>query len=342
MNIDKTHLRHVILFKFIEGINVSVTTESICKVYGKNAVTAKTVRKWFAKFKRGDFNLEDKPRSGRPIKVDDDLITNIIASNSRISTDEIAHKLNIAYGSVFGHLKKLGYILKHDVWVPHVLTERNKLDRVSIANSLLGRLTKDLFLDRLVTGDEKLIVYNVQRKQTLEQSNKLDQSVIKADLYPKKAMLSVWWDCNGVIFYELFSSDQTISSDKYCEQLDKLKVAIQKKRTDLADRKNIVFHYDNTKSYATMQTIHKLRQLNWDILLHPPYSPDIAPSDYYLFQSLQNDLNEEKFESFEDLKNHISTFFDSKPTTFYDEGIRMLPERWQRIINNEGEYLVDE
>jgi len=44
----------------------------ICAVYGEDAVVEKTVRKWFARFKVGDFNLEDQERLGRPSTTDKD------------------------------------------------------------------------------------------------------------------------------------------------------------------------------------------------------------------------------------------------------------------------------
>jgi len=58
----------------------------------------------------------------------------------------------------------------------------------------------------------------------------------------------------------------------------------------------------------------KLRELGWKILMHPSYSSDIAPSDYYLFQSLQNSLNGVKLASKETCENHLKQFFDQKNT----------------------------
>ncbi|KZC14856.1 Histone-lysine N-methyltransferase SETMAR, partial [Dufourea novaeangliae] len=109
----------------------------------------------------------------------------------------------------------------------------------------------------------------------------------------------------------------------------------------LVNRKGVVFHQDNAKPHTAKRTLAKLKELKWDAILHPPYSPDIALLDYYLFRSLQNDLNGKKFASLEAVKNHISSFFNSKPKSFYDRGIRMLPERWEKIVENNGNYIID-
>ena len=49
----------------------------------------------------------------------------------------------------------------------------------------------------------------------------------------------------------------------------------------------------------------KLLQLGWEVLIHLPYSPDIAPSDFHLFRYLQNSLNGKNFSSLEDCKRHL-------------------------------------
>ena len=77
-----------------------------------------------------------------------------------------------------------------------------------------------------------------------------------------------------------------------------------------------------------------MRELGWEVLMHPPYSPDIAPSDYHLFKSLQNFLNGVKLASKEACENHLNQFFDQKPQKFYRDGIMVLPQKWQNIENN--------
>ncbi|GFX60628.1 histone-lysine N-methyltransferase SETMAR [Trichonephila clavipes] len=102
----------------------------------------------------------------------------------------------------------------------------------------------------------------------------------------------------GPVYYGLLKQGKTINADLYCNQLDKLKAVIKQKRPELASRKGIVFHHDNARPHTAMVTQLKLNALEWEVLGHPPYSPDIAPTDYYLFRSLQNYLMGKKFKSF--------------------------------------------
>ncbi|KAJ0183883.1 hypothetical protein K1T71_000306 [Dendrolimus kikuchii] len=87
-------------------------------------------------------------------------------------------------------------------------------------------------------------------------------------------------------------------------------------------------------------TQQKLREFGWEVLMHPPYSPDLAPSDFHLFRSLQNSLGNVRFTSREDCQNHLSQFFDQKPQNFYSNGITSLSTRWQKVIQQNGTYIL--
>ena len=62
-------------------------------------------------------------------------------------------------------------------------------------------------------------------------------------------------------------------------------------------------------------------------MLHQPYIPDLAPSDYYLFRSLQNSLNGKTVNDDEAVKSHLVQFFADKDQKFHERGIMKLLER---------------
>ena len=167
------------------------------------------------------------------------------------------------------------------------------------------------------------------------------QTTSKADLHQKKIMLSVWWDYKGVVYFELLPSNQTINSDVYCRQLMKLAEAIKEKRPQLANRRGVVFHHDNARPHTSLMTRQKLLELGWELMLHPPYSPGFAPSAYYLFRALQNSLNGKTFTDDNGLKSHLVQFFREKDTKFYERGIMKLTERWQKVIEQNGNNIID-
>ena len=190
-----------------------------------------------------------------------------------------------------------------------------------------------------MTGNEKWILYNYvewkwgQRKEQ-------PPTTPKSSLHLKKVMLCIWWDWKGVLYYELLPENQTINSNKYCSQLDQLKAALNKKRPELVNRKCIIFHQDSARLRVSSMTGQKLLQLGWEVLIHLPYSADIAPSDFHLFRSLQNSLKGKKFNSLEDCKRHLEQFFAQKDKKFGEDGIMKLPEKWQKVVEQKGEYVA--
>jgi hypothetical protein len=86
-----------------------------------------------------------------------------------------------------------------------------------------------------------------------------------------------------------------------------------------------------------------IQELDWEILSHPPYSPDLAPSHYHLFRSLSLQQSARRGVSFNDdaeLQNWLG-FFTAKPADFFKRGIENLPECWEAVVNNGGEYTID-
>ena len=154
-------------------------------------------------------------------------------------------------------------------------------------------------------------------------------------------MLFVWWYWKGVVFFELLSRNQTINSDAYRRQLNKLNTVVKEKRPELANRKGVIFHHDNATPYTSLATRQKLLRLGWEVMLHPPYSPDLAPSVYFLSRYLQNFLNGKTFNDDEAVKSHLVQFFADKDQKFYKRGIMKLPEIWQKIIEQNGKYIID-
>ena len=127
-----------------------------------------------------------------------------------------------------------------------------------------------------------------------------------------------------------------MTGTRYRNQLQKLAEEMQKKRKG---RSKIYFQHDNARPHVADIVNKKLKQLKWELIKHPPYSPDIAPSDYHLFLSLSNQIKEKKFKDEDELKMVIQTFFDSKSKDFYARGIYDLPRRWQEVIDTKGKHV---
>ncbi|GFV57902.1 transposase [Trichonephila clavipes] len=113
----------------------------------------------------------------------------------------------------------------------------------------------------------------------------------------------------------------------YCQQLERLKRGTDQKLPELANRRSVVFHQDNTRTHTSIVTRQKLRELDWKVLMPPPYSPDLALNDYCLYLALQNFQSDKKLGSREDCENRLLEFFANKGHDFYERGNMKLPSK---------------
>ncbi|KAK6751600.1 hypothetical protein RB195_003174 [Necator americanus] len=100
----------------------------------------------------------------------------------------------------------------------------------------------------------------------------------------------------------------------YCAQLQRLADKIRKEQSKVD---NVRMLHDNARPHIAKKTSQKILELRWEVLPHPPYSPDLAPSDYHLFRSLQHHFEEKRYTDRDHLENNLRAFFASKSPEFY-------------------------
>jgi histone-lysine N-methyltransferase SETMAR len=82
-------------------------------------------------------------------------------------------------------------------------------------------------------------------------------------------------------------------------------------------------------------TVNHIATLGWKRLDHTPYSPDLAPSDFHFFPTLQRTLEGCRFTTNEDVEAAVRT----RDTDFYQQGFFELVKRWDKCINVGGDYV---
>lgn len=332
------HIRHCMLYEYQLGHSARAAARNICSAIGLKSITNVAVSFWYKRFMQKNYELDDESRSGRPSEVDLDRLQELIESDPRYSTRCLASVLGCSQPTIHYHLTKLGFRPLLGVWIPHDLTTNQLTQRLDICMSLLSKKRHFAWLDDVITGDEKWVLYvNRTRKSQWLRPGERPVPTPKPELHPKKVMLSVWWGVRGVVYWELIPNNKTVTAAVYCAQLDKLKAQLEAKHPE---QRKVHFLHDNARPHVALSTRQKLMQFGWDVLPHPPYSPDLAPTDYHLFLSLSNKLRDQSFENEDDLKAFLDNFFDSHPPEFYKKGIHSLATRWQSVIDNNGAYIT--
>jgi len=144
-----------------------------------------------------------------------------------------------------------------------------------------------------------------------------------------KLMLTVFWDSQGPILEHYQERGSTINSACNNEMLiDRLKPEFRSKhRGQLSE--GIVLLHDNACPHTAAHTVETIQKLKFEVLAHPPCSPDLAPSDYHLFSPLTEALRGLQFTSDQELKEVVHAWLTSQPKTFFSEGIKKFVQRWK-------------
>lgn len=184
----------VLLYEYKNGLKASEAARKIRNAFNEDSVTDQVACFWFRRFKSGNENLEDESRSGRPLACEDEDIRKCLNENPRATCEEIGKVLKCDESTVRKRLHAIGFTPKLDKWLPHLLTENNKMIRLSICNSFLVRVAIDPFIDRIVTCDEKWVTYDSSRRSRhwIERGAAPGTSA-KKEIHQRKIMVTVWW-----------------------------------------------------------------------------------------------------------------------------------------------------
>ena len=116
------------------------------------------------------------------------------------------------------------------------------------------------------------------------------------------------------------------------DDLRRLREAIRKKRLFL-------LHHDNAPAHRSSLVSDFLEKYGTVTVPQPPYSPDLAPADYFLFPKLKMRLKGRRFQVIEDIKKELPRDLKAIPKSAYEKCFQSWTERWRKSITRRGDYF---
>ena len=105
----------------------------------------------------------------------------------------------------------------------------------------------------------------------------------------------------------------------YHKELRRLRLEIVKKRT-----RDVLLLQDNAPAHTSQFAMATTTKCSFEFRLHPLYSPELAPSDFYLLQNLKTNCRYWNFGSNEGIIDAVDENFRDQDEGFYFEGISKL------------------
>lgn len=151
-------------------------------------------------------------------------------------------------------------------------------------------------------------------------------------------MATVFWDAEGILLIDYLQRGQTITGQYYATLITQLRDSIKNRRKGNLSR-GILLHQDNALVHKSLLASNAIHNAGFELMAHPPYSPDLAPSDFYLFPKLQECLRGNKFNSDEEVMAAVNKFFCNQNPEFFEKGITMLEHKWNKCLQVHDDHV---
>ncbi|UYV65531.1 hypothetical protein LAZ67_3004610 [Cordylochernes scorpioides] len=304
-------------------------------------------------FSEGREDVNDEERAERPsTSTTDEKINEVekmILANRRITVREVSEDLNISISSCHSiFINDLGMRRVAAKFVPKLLNCDQKQHRMNIANEMLDSVRDDPnLLQRVITGDEAWVYgYDVETKAQSSQWK------LPHEPRPKKArqvrsnvkvLLTVFFDCRGVVHHEFLPQGRTVNKEYYLQVLRNLREAIRQKRPDLWKNKIWLLHHDNAPAHTSLLLRDFLAKNNTQMIPQPPYSPELAPCDFFLFPKLKRPMKGQRYATLDEIKTASKE--ELKKTKKKKDFLKCFEDwknRWHKCIISHGDYFEGE
>lgn len=217
-----------------------------------------------------------------------------------------------------------------------MLTEVQRYIRLQNCASLLQRSSGELLSSRLVTFGESWVLFDI-KEQTARCVNQKELPS-KLEPHQRELLIVVWWTAAGAVHYAFQRNRDAVTAEWYCEELTLMHKKLQQQRA-LCYGGSPAYLHDEQRSCVSSVTVKKLYELGYEVLVHPPHSPDLLPSEYHLFPEFNEYLRYRVLDIVKDVEDAFKCFLETRTIVFFSAGINKLIPRWKKCLEANGNYF---
>ncbi|KAJ4437644.1 hypothetical protein ANN_17789 [Periplaneta americana] len=291
-----------------------------------------------------DRNKKAQPQTARSAAVVE-RVRNLVMADRRLTVQEIAEEVGVSKDSAHAILRDdLNMNRVAAKFVPKLSSPEQKDLRRDVAQDLLDTAnTAPGFLNTVITGDESWVYgYDPETKRQSSQWKHPESPRPKKARQVRskiKVMLTVFFDVRGIVHHEYAPEGQTVTKEYYHDVLRRLRDAVRCKRPDMWTANNWHLHHDNAPAHSS-QLIHTfLAKHGITTVCQPPYSPDLAPCDFWLFPKLKTPLKGSRFESRGEIMRNATMELNTIPKEDFQRCFRQWKDRWAKCVQAQGAYF---
>lgn len=253
----------------------------------------------------------------------------------------LSNMLKIPKTTVYNHISSMGFIIKHLRFVPHMLNNSQKVQRVEYSKQLLNviKQARHQSWTFFLTGDESWFYFMNNYEQQWLHPNEKPSTRPKTIISTPKRMLTVFWSPIVFRIVEMLPKGQHFNSEYFINTILQKIVDTHPPPTLNQPKRNFIIHIDNATPRRSLASKNFASKNILKFCPHPAFSPDLAPSDFYLFGKVKHLLQGKEFESEEELFEAIIEILNDISK---DELLSVM-DQWERrlkvCISNGGDYI---
>ena len=339
--VTDVEVRGVVRFLCLLGKENKEILVMLQDAYGDSSPSYSFVKKWAARFRAGRTDLGDDERSGRPGRTDIPCrLLEHLEEDPHMSLRSAAAELGVDKKTIHNVLVSLGMRFVSTKWVPHQLTPEVKCRRVTLARELVDSIDWESGprMRNIITADESWFFHENPHEGRWIRDGESPDTVVSRSISAEKSMVVVFWNHTGALLVSVLWKGETFNSETAVEQLRRLDVAVREMGRPKRGLKGMRLHWDNARPHFSKLTRAEIDELGLSVLPHPPYSPDLAPSDFFLFGYLKEKLKGKHFPGGVGLLEGINEEISKIPKTTMCAVIENWRKRLTTVIELEGEY----
>ena len=332
-----------LFFIYIEsGYTLDEIEDNLKHLMGVKSVTRQTLESWRKLYEKKQFTIADK-RAGR-VRGSSDYNKNIVSTFAKgqfSSAREMHRCTGVPLSTICYNLNQSGMRYVHFRKVPYILSEEMKALRVEYAQTMLDILEKQKqhnFMDILTMDETPLYLQNDNLLGWVSEDDPIPE-VTKPTLHKKKFTLSVMWGVGGTVVVKGLDGENRVNSEYFCKEILTEAIRWCENKRYHTGVSSYLFHMDNAPCHNSRQTKDFMKDHHMNRMVHPPYSPDLAPCDFFLFGYMKREFADAKFGNMEEAVIQITTWLDT-----IDKNMRLAVfENWmlrlQKCIECNGDYV---
>ena len=154
-----------------------------------------------------------------------------------------------------------------------------------------------------------------------------------------KVMLIVFLDMEGIVHYEYVPQGQTVNYQFYLQVLKCLRLAVSRKRPQKRAAGAWALHHDNASAHTAHFIQVFLARPGIPVVQQSPYSPDMAPCDFWLFPQLKTVLKGKRFEDIDAIKKNTTITLNTIPKDSFKKCFQQWQDRWKQCASSQESIL---